>query len=276
MKHILLLLSVCIIGAANAQNIKLKKGQVITINTTTTQELDMGMAGQMSNNSKSTSVMEVKDADKTNYFTTSRLKKISLSVDGMGQQQSFDSDKPEDRNSEMGKSLGDAVDKEVKITVDNSTGKITTEKKEEDDKKEEENPLAGLMSMFGDANKDGALVDVVFFVLPQGKKVGDTWNDSTEVKGTSKVFKTYTLKELNGDVAKVALATKMTGSTSTEAQGTQIDVSINSKSEGEILLNPKTSIVKKINKTTNIDGMMEVMGQSMPLSSKVVEEILID
>lgn len=277
MKQFFFLLALVTAGSTQAQNIKLNKGQKLTINTSTTQSIDMGMGGQMQNDSKSSSVVEVKDLDKNNYYTSSKLLKLSMNMEGMGQTQSFDSEKQEDLNSEMGKELGSAIGKEVKISVDNSNGKIKVDKPASPEKKEDEdNPIAGLMSMFGDANSDGALVDIVFFVIPQGKKTGDTWMDSSEVKNKSKVYKTYTLKEMNAEVAKIGMASKMNGSTSAEVQGMQMDVTINTKSNGDIILDPKTSIVKKIIKTTDVEGTMEVMGQSIPLTSKVNEEITID
>lgn len=276
MKKTFLFLALLAGGYAQAQNIKLKKGQTLNISTNTTQNMDLGMAGQMTNTSTSSSLLEVKEADKNSYITSTKMTKLTMSIDGMGQNQSFDSDKPEDRNSEMGKSLGETIDKEVKVTVDNNTGKISVDKPADPEKKEEgENPLEGLMNMFGDANNDGALVDMVFFVLPQGKKAGDSWTDSSQVKNKSKVYKTYTVKELGADMAKIALQTKMSGSTSTEMQGTQIDVSLNTKSNGEIIVNPKTSIVQKITRVTDVEGSMDVMGQSMPITSKINEEIVI-
>jgi len=262
-------------GYSQAQNIKLKKGQTLNISTSTVQSIDMGMGGQMENNSKSNSVIEVTDLDKGSYFTTTKLNKLVLNMEGMGQSQRFDSDNPEDKNSEMGKTLGEAIGKEVKVTVDNGTGKIMVAKPADPEKPKEENPLEGLMSMFGDAERDGAMVDVVFLVVPQGKKAGDSWSDSTEMRGKSRVFKTYTIKEISGELAKIGLVSNMAGATSTEANGMQIDVNIKSKSDGEILVDPKTSIVKKINQVTDIEGTMDVMGQSMPIISKVTLEIVI-
>lgn len=273
MKQILFLLMLGCSVAVNAQQVKLTKGQQITITSTVTQDMDMGMGMQMKNNSSTSSVLEVKDADNKNYNAVYKLTKLNMTFDGMGQQQSYDSEKAEDKDSELGKSVGDKIGKEVKVTIDKNTGKATSEKIAVPEKKEEDedNPLAGMMDMFGAKESETAITESVFFLIPAGKKVGDSWSDSVNVKETMKGIKTFTLKAMNGNDATIAIFSKMEGKQNVEVQGMQIDINISAKTEGEMLVDIKTSLMKKSSRVADITGNMDMMGQSMPLTSKMTE-----
>ncbi|MFT3981399.1 MAG: DUF6263 family protein [Ferruginibacter sp.] len=275
MKKIVFFLTLTATGfAASAQTVKLKKGQVVTITSATSQDIDMGMGGQMTSNSKSTSVLEIKNTDKSNYQAVTKLSKLSMTMDAMGQSQSFDSEKPEDLQSEIGKAVGDKIGKEANVTIDNTTGKVTAEKAAtEDTDKKEDDPMSGLMNMFGNTDNTAATAESIIFILPAAKKAGDTWQDSSEVKNNSKIYKTYTLKSLQDGIATIALSSKSKGSFSTEAQGMQMDIALDTKSEGEMIVDTKTSLLKKINRTVNVEGTLEVMGQSVPITSKATEAI---
>ena len=273
---LLILISAGFIG--NAQTVKFKKGQVLTITTSMTQEMDMGIAGQMSSSSKNTSVIEIKAAEKDGYKASSKLAKLNISIDAMGQNQTFDSEKPEDMNGEIGKQLGDRIGKESNMFIDNTTGVATPENKDiiDVEKKNEEEAFSGMLDLFGQADKEGAVAESVIFILPRDKKAGDSWQDSSEVKNKSKVYKTYTVKSIQDGIATIAISTKMNGSMSTETQGMQMNITLDTKSEGEMIVDTNTSLIKKINRVSNINGSMDVMEQSVPIISKLTELIEIN
>ena len=272
MKQILFLAALGASFTINAQQLKLSKGQKVTITSTISQEVDMGI-GQINNNSKSTSVLEVKDSDNNNYTASFKLAKLTMSMDAMGQQQSYDSEKAEDKDSEIGKSVGAKVGKEVNLLIDKTSGKANIKDAASPEKKEtdEENPLEGMMQMFGAGESEAAITEAVFFIIPTGKKAGDTWSDSTTSLANMKAYHTYTLKSVNGDDATISVFTKMEGKQSMEQQGMQMDINLSAKTEGELLVNTKTSLLKKSSRVADITGNMDIMGQSMPITSKMTE-----
>jgi hypothetical protein len=255
--------------ASNAQKINLSKGKQIVITATANQEMSMASMGmEMKNNNSSTAVVEVKDADKDNYNTTYKLTRISLSMDAMGQQNSYDSEKPEDKDSEIGKSVSGKIGKEIKVLINKNSGKSTLDKKETVDKEEDaDNPLKGLMESFGAAD-EGATVETAFFIVPAGKKVGDVWKDSVVSKQMKEV-KTYTLKSIAGNEASIALFSKMDGTSTVDTQGMQMEITLSAKTEGEMIVDIKNSLVKKRTSVSDITGNIDMMGQSMPMTSKV-------
>lgn len=274
MKKILLSLTLFAGIAANAQKITLTKGQQITISTSTLQDIDMtGMGMQMKNNTTTTSILEVKGDDKENYTTSFKVSKMNLTMDMMGQQQSYDSDKPEDKDSEMGKALSDKIGKEVAVLINKNTGKASLENKTEvsPEKKATANPLDGMMEGFSSVEED-ASVETIFFLIPAGKKTGDTWMDSSSNNGMKEV-KTYTLKSINGGIASIGLFATMQGNSTMESQGMQMDITLSAKTEGEILVDSKSSLVKKRSSVMDLTGSIDVMGQSVPIISKAIVNI---
>ena len=254
---------------ANAQKINLAKGKQIVITATANQEMTMSSMGmEMKNNNSSTAILEVKDLDTKNYNTTYKLTKISISMDAMGQQSSYDSEKPADKESEIGKSVEGKIGSEVKVLIDKNSGKSTLQKTEEEKKEvEEDNPLKGLMESFGAAD-EGATVETAFFILPAGKKVGDVWKDSV-INKQMKEVKTYTLKSIKGNEAVISLFSTMEGTSTVDAQGMQMNIKLSAKTEGEMIVDVKNSLVKKRTSVSDITGDIDMMGQSMPITSKV-------
>ncbi len=270
MKQILFPLALLFAVTAGAQNINLTKGKQIVITATANQEMEMSAMGmKMKNNSSSTAVVEVKGSDNNNYNTTYKLTKIKISMDVMGQQNTYDSEKPEDKTTEIGKSVEGKIGQELKVLVDKNSGKSTMEKTDGIKKEEpvEENPFQGLMESFGAAD-EGATVETAFFIVPAGKKVGDVWTDSV-TNNKMKEVKTYTIKSLNGNDASINLFSRMEGTSSVEAQGMQMEITISAKTEGVLTVDVKNSLVKKRTSVSDITGSIDMVGQSMPLTSKV-------
>jgi len=226
----------------------------------------------MNNKINTTGILDVKDIDKENFTTHYKLSKMYLNMDMMGQQTSYDSEKPEDRDSEMGKAFSEKIGKQVSIIINKNTGKATYEKIEGEPKNEEEaNPLEGIIGSLG-SSTDDISVENIFFVIPKGKKPGDSWIDSSS-NNKMKEIKTYTYKDTDGTTATIGLFSSMEGSSTMEMQGMQMDISIFAKTEGEIQTNTKTSLVKKRSSVMDLTGSIEVMGQSVPISSKAIVSI---
>ena len=258
----------------SAQKIALNKGQQIIITTTSSQDADiMGM--QMKNSANSLASVVVQDSDKDNFITSYKLTKVNVNIDAMGQQNTYDSDKPEDKDSEMGKALGDNINKEVPVLVNKNTGKASVKDKpspERPEKGAEANPLGGIMESFNAATEDAA-VETAFFILQPGKKAGDTWVDSSS-REKFKEKKTYTLKSVTDGVATILVNAIIEGSSTVEMQGMEMDLTFSSKSTGNIIVETKTSLVKKRTNNAEITGNINVMGQSVPVNSTA--EITID
>ena len=263
MKKILLFSLSFVALSAFAQELKLETGKKITSTTTTSVNMDMGMGGKMTIDGSTKSLIEITGADAKNYNAKSTTVKMTMSQEGMGQKVNFDSDKKEDRETEVGKEMSKMLDVATSVTIDKNTGKVT-----EIDKKaivsDDTNPMASLM---GNTNSAEASTAAAFLYIPNGKKVGDKWGDSVNESGM-KGLKNFELKSIVDNVATVAITTKSKGTISKEAQGMQFEIAMDGIGDGIILVNTKTFLVKKSTLNNDVNGTLDMMGQSLPITIK--------
>ncbi len=268
-----ILLSLCFVSIfTQAQNIQLEKGKKITSKSAISMDMDMGMGGQMKMVTNTNSLIEVTGMDDKNYAATNTVLKITSSSNMMGKETTYDSDKKEDRDGEMGKAMGKMLNKPTEVSIEKTTGKATEIAPNKKDKEEEEdaNPFAGLMG--GSDKIAEASTNAAFFVIPTDKKVGDKWVENTEVQGL-KTVKNYELKSIANGIASVLVKATGKGTISKEMKGTQIEIEMETTGETTIIVDTKTGIVKKNTGTTDIVGNMSFMGQSMPITIKSTSTI---
>jgi hypothetical protein len=241
------------------QPINVKKGQVISVVSTVNTDSDMGM-GTMKNNMQMKSAFTIIDENEKSFILAASLKGIKMDMDGMGQQMSFDSEKPEDKSSPMAEGLSDKLSAIDTFSVDKKTGTITMISK----KKGAESNGMGMVST-GNGNEP---INEVFFVVPMSKKIGDTWQDSSKSESMT-TKKTYILVSREQNIATVKYSGVNFGSVNSEVQGTPMTANIDSKLSGELKVNMETGLL--ISSTGDVDNStaMEVMGQNMSINSKV-------
>ncbi len=116
------------------------------------------------------------------------------------------------------------------------------------------------------------MASAAFFIIPAGKKAGDKWTDSLSEAGM-KGLKSYELKSVDKDEAIVIMNTTSKGSISKEVQGMQMEVNMNTTSESKIKTNTLTGLVKKNSTSATMEGTLDMMGQSMPITMKMTTEI---
>ena len=247
---------------AVAKNIILAKGQEITITTTATQNAEMAMGMGMKSSAATTTKLNVLEAADKNYKITATLTKMVFSADMLGQQKNFDSDKKEDREGEFAQSV--SLDKPKPAIVDKSTGNVTLEKEDTLPAVQDDNPFSGMMGSLVKSS-DAVSISSAFLIIPENKKAGDKWTDSSIIEGI-KTLNIYSIESIVKNIVTIALNSVITGSTSMEAQGTQFNVTMNSASTGKIIVDNNTSLVKKRTNNVDVKSTIEMMGQSVPVT----------
>lgn len=270
MKH-LILIAFLFSGIASfaqtkpARPIVLGKGQKISVTNTNTASADMGMGMQMKNNSVSNSTITVTGENEGGYTLTNTITKLKASIEAMGETHDYDSDKESDRNSEMGKSMSDVIGKPVNVTVNKFTGTATFEKKDPGPEKPEENPMDDIMAAFGNSGDDPSVAGA-FLLIPSGKKAGDSWTETDSAKGSHTV-KSYTINSIVNNIASVSFTSSTNANNTMEVKGSQMEVTMSTKSKGLIIADMKTSLVSKRSTDSDISGTIDIMGQSMPVTA---------
>ncbi len=255
--------------AQPTQKIVLKKGQKIKleqVDKTTMRISAMGQSMDINSDNDMITLLEVKAIDDNKFTLSSTLKRIKMSAEMMGNSQSYDSDNPADKNSEMAKEFENKLNKPEEAIVDHQ-GKEINEKNK--GMEISGNPMENMFKMIA---AKGA-VSSAFMLLPANASVGSSWSDSGMIE-TIKTLKTYTIKSISNDEAVIELKGTISGEKSADMQGMEMNVKMNSQLSGEILSDIKTGLVKRTNIITDMNNEVEMMGASNPMTGKVTTTII--
>lgn len=264
-----LLLSAVTLAQKTSGKLSLTKGQKFQIDNNISSVINQEMMGQsieITIDAKMVHQVEVKDKKDKSYVVASTLTKLTTNGSAMGQNMSFDSEKKEDLESPTGQAMKDQINVEKQVELNENADVINGEKIEN------KPASGGMMDMVN--NVTGAESDesngakAAFEVMPAGKKAGDTWSDST-ITDEIKTYRTYTLKSINGNEATVALTGKQITKKKVEQQGMEVNVSMEGKLTGEGIVDMNSGIVKERTLVMDGTGSAEVMGQSIPVTTKV-------
>jgi hypothetical protein len=267
---VLVVAAMCSSMALFAQSngsLNLKKGRKYVVENKVTTKSSTEMQGQqMEANIDATTLynIEVKDAVANNYNLTNTITNLKMNMSQMGQEMTFDSDKKDDLNGPIGTAMKDFINQPKAVVIDKS-GKVIGEKK--DEKKDE--PTSMMAKQLGNFEATGFGADMAFEALPQNAKVGSAWTNKTDVDGISKTTN-YTVKSINGKLATIGLEGTLATDTKMEMQGMEITTKTTGTFTGEEIVDMTTGVVQSNNLTTDAKGIVGVMGQELPTSSKVV------
>lgn len=274
MKKLLLFITVGLSANVFAQNaITLQKGQAIKITSTSKMVAELGMGMQMTNDLNVNAEALVKDENNTSYVISSKVTRLVLKADMMGNSTNYDSDKKEDQESDMGKTLSPYVNKETETQLNKATGKVDSMKMADVDEAAQQKlgPLAeGIQNFSGDG-----IVASIYQYIPSGAKAGTSWSDTTVKDGMTSISN-YTLKSIDNGISTLDMKGTMTGTKQVEAQGgMQIDMTIDAKNSGTILV-AANGMVKKRTQKVEMTNEMNVAGQAMTVTATTDSENTFD
>ncbi|MEO6729722.1 MAG: DUF6263 family protein [Ferruginibacter sp.] len=248
----------------------LTKGQKILIDNdikTVSNQQMMGQSMEITSDAKTVHKVEVKEKKSNSYLISTTLTKVLTSGSAMGQEMKFDSDKKEDLESETGKAFKDQLNVSMDAEFNENAQVINAVKK--DTAASGGNPMMDMMKKFAGASGtelNGA--SAAFTIIPSGKKVGDTWSDSS-ITDAAKIYTTYTFKALDGKNATIVSTGKQLIKMKVEQQGMEINLTMDGILSSEGIIDISTGLIKQKTTTLNATSTTEVMGQSIPGTTKV-------
>ena len=261
--------SIMVSAQTVTRKVGLAKGQQLEeqshVQVNMTQEA-MGQSIEIKVEGDITNLVEIRNAVATNFEVANTVKKILMSMNGMGQDVKFDSDKTEDMDGQLGQAFKGKIGVPREFTV-NKEGVITAVKNKGDTTGDQGGMMGGMMSgaFASGMEKEGAAFNSLANIPAMGVKVGQSWNDSTTDEN-GKAFTTYTLKEVNGGNGLVTLSGNIAISREIEQQGMTVQMEMTGTTIGEYTFDVSTGIIKTRKATTKSSGTIEVAGQSMPVS----------
>ena len=278
MKKIIIILSGIVITstvslAQSTGALNLSPGQKYLVENKITTSSSSEMMGQTMESKADVSSnyrIEVKDIKGENINFVNTITAMKMSVNAMGQDMIFDSDKKEDMDGDIGKNFKDIINQPKDVVMDKSGNVIITEKTDTaSETNSSANPTEMMMKQLGgDPAEQGYGAKMAFEIIPKGSKAGSTWSDSSSKNGITKVTN-YTLKEINGDDYTISLAGTINSEVKTEMQGMEIETKTKGKFTGEEIVSAKTGVIKQNTTNSDASGTVNVMGQEIPTSSKI-------
>ncbi|MEO8109267.1 MAG: DUF6263 family protein [Ginsengibacter sp.] len=238
------------------------------LNTTSSTEM-MGQTMETNADITSTYKIEVKSIQNNNINFINTFTGMKMNMKVMDKEVSFDSDKPEDMDGEIGKNFKDILNQPKDVVMDKSGNVIIANNTDSASAGTADNPaIAAMKQMGGDPAEQGYGATMTFEAIPSNVKVGSTWTDSSTTGGITKVTH-YKVKEINGNEGKLTLNGTIAGEVKTEMQGMEIQTKTTGDFTGEEIVDLKTGIIKQNNTSTDAKGTIGVMGQEFPTSSKI-------
>ena len=254
--------------AQSTDKIKLANGQKIVVESTTEIQATLTMGMELTSTSASVNALEVKNSSPDNYIISNTLTKLKMNTNMMGQANNYDSENKSGNNEDISKVFDDKLNKPVDITIDNTSGlAVAEQKKQSQADVDETNATADIMKIFSDNASDDAIVSGAFEMVPKGKAIGDSWAD-TAISKEMKTIRTYTLKSISGNEAVIQSNVISTAVNKLNFQEMEFEVKSETKTNGEILTDISTGLVKKRTSVADITGSIQMMGQDMPISAK--------
>lgn len=254
---------------ANAA-VNLTKGQKYVVENKITTSSTSEMQGQsMETTADVTTVynLEVDDIKNNNYTMTNKIAAIKMNMTTMGQNISFDSDKKEDMNGEMGSSLKDYINHPNAVVMDKSGNIILADKTDSSKKDEATSPTLMMIKQMGDPEQQGYGAKMAFILIPKKAKEGTSWQDSTSKDGVIKATN-YVVKNINGNIATLTISGTELRDTKIEMQGMEIGTKTSGKLSGEETIDITTGVILQSNSTMDASGNISVMGQEIPTKVK--------
>lgn len=254
-------------ASAFSQTVKLSLGAGAKYEVTTTMKLAssatvMGQAMETTMDNESTEAYDVKSIAANKNELSAVIKRVKVSMSGMGQEMNYDSDN-KDSKGELAEAFGAKVGKPYQVLYDDNGNVLN---KDVVAAAKPETPIPGAPAPSGKVE----LIDEMFI----GKQLanGYSWFDSTtsEVDKMKTTIKgTYKVLSLQNNIATLKFEGTQQQAGVVEQMGMEMNLSGASTVTKEILLDLKTGLVIQANSKIKGTSNIETMGMSIPVESDV-------
>jgi hypothetical protein len=242
--------------------IALSKGQKILVTSVNNVSMTQNAMGQEIPVTTATTVnyaVEIKEVSPAVNFSAT-ITGVKLNGEAMGRPLSFDSDKKEDLDGELGVPFKTVLNMPMELTISTSGKAIDT-------KKATGAGSEAIAALIGD-DPTKQLTGELFFVST-AKAVGDVFMDNGDPATPDiKRSVTYTLKEITGTDMKYAFKGTENTKQTKSLQGMSVVVTSESTLAGELVVDAKTGIIKQKKTEAEAKGNSEVMGQTITFTMK--------
>lgn len=246
--------------------IDVKKGEkyqvVSSTKVTSSMEL-MGQSMETKADNNSTTVYEVRDVEEAEIKLESKLTKLKVSSEIMGQTNDFDSDKKD--NTGPGASEMTAMLNQPRTVKLDKKGTIT----------KQDAPTEGgqAMEMLGMGKGDDSAIELfVPALIGVELKTGNVYPDSSEIeeeKLKTKSIGSYTITGIENGIASVSYTGTTTVNGQMEQMGQEMDMSSTSAVKTELKLDMLSGRIISKSGTSEGDMTVAAGGMTIPVKLKI-------
>lgn len=267
-----LLITLCfallLVHGATAQKlstwgVQLKTGEKLKISNISTNNINQQMMGQeiqINITATLSDSLYVKSETAESFSISKVTNRIIMEMDAMGQQRSYDSDKAEDREGEIGEKFKDKIG----VSVDANVSRKGIVKVTSIAPVAEQDAMGGMMNM----NNDSATLAGLFLNSPLKEiSVGGSWTDSI-VTTAGKMETLYTFIKAEQGIAYLSFTLKGTIEGTSNANGMEVKSKIQTTGSGTLMLELKSGLVLERITETKLNGTSEAMGMEIPLTGE--------
>ena len=220
------------------------------------------------------SSVQVKDVTDKNYNLTNNLLHMKANVSAMGQEMKFDSDKKEDLESSQGPDLTKVINHPKDVVVD-KTGKILIAKKAETKSDANDMTSAMLSKLLGENPSDESFgLQMLFITLPKNVVAGYSWLDSAST-GSVKKQTRYTVKDIKGSDATIAISGTNEVNSQDEMQGMEVTTKTKGTIIGEEIVDVQSGVLKSRTTTIETNGTVSAQGMDIPMNNKMTSVVTV-
>lgn len=236
---------------------------ITKVNSTINQEM-MGQSMEILMDIATSRNITVKDITTTEYNLDAVTTHVKMNMSAMGQDKAFDSNNKNDMNGDM-KDVGKDINV-AKPLILSTDGKCKPAASTSPEKPAEEKDMMGdMMKQMMGGGAEEITTAAYFMLIPSGKKPGDIWTDST-VAGTTKVISNYTWDSTLANIAVIKVASKETNNSTVNTMGMDMTINMTNEIAEVRKVDFTTGVVISSNSTKKINGTIDVMGQSVPMT----------
>jgi len=276
-----LLISAVAICQTVPGKLKFEQGQTFEITMDVKTLIAQQAGGQAIDfNVDATGIHSYKVTNSTDDNTTlhHQVNRVKFLFNGMGQKRTFDSNEEKDINGPFGPPIKEMKEKPYDIIISpNGTVLMAMPEKITTSQADPRmviitNLMKEVLDIVQPPSKGGGSF---FKVLPDKESVkGDTWTESYET-ANGKFNTAYSIAEINDSTVVVDFAGSSVTITRAEIMGNESTTTMNNKSNGKIIVDKATGIIRQ--KTINAEGSgnAETSFGTLPVTSKTTTQILV-